>query len=504
MQYGIIIVIILAITSCMPVAKPGLDSTAQEGQSHIGEEIPRVDTTIWTERTELFVEFPVLIVDKISRFATHFTVLDGHQPVREGQVTVSLVKGQKGIRQMVETPSPPGIFNPSLQPKEAGVYQLIFDLKTPDFEDRILLDRVRVYTNEAEAIDDAGGTDETGNTISFLKEQAWRIEFQTALVKKGEIFDVVHTSGVWKAAPNAFKSLVANSSGIVEFADRNLTVGAKVYRGQVLMHVSSGDLTSDNLDSEIEKAKVTVDQLKLEYERKLVLQKAKIIPSAELEQVEARYKVAETYYKTLNAGYTSGGKQIKASFDGFIRSLNINNGDYAAEGTSLVTIGTYRSRLLEVQVNPADISHGEPIHNIWYQPRTHEWSNINESGGSLISIGKEVAQDQPLLALFAQITEEVAMPQGSFTKVQIEVGNQDRGLLVPESALLEDYGNYSVIVQLEGETFERRPVITGRRNGMQVEIKSGLNEGEVVVTKGAYQVKMASMSGQTPAHGHAH
>jgi cobalt-zinc-cadmium efflux system membrane fusion protein len=33
---------------------------------------------------------------------------------------------------------------------------------------------------------------------------------------------------------------------------------------------------------------------------------------------------------------------------------------------------------------------------------------------------------------------------------------------------------------------------------------SGLKLGEVVVTKGAYQVKMASMSGQVPAHGHSH
>jgi multidrug efflux pump subunit AcrA (membrane-fusion protein) len=96
------------------------------------------------------------------------------------------------------------------------------------------------------------------------------------------------------------------------------------------------------------------------------------------------------------------------------------------------------------------------------------------------------------------------MPQGSFTKVQIEVGNKAPGLLVPESALLEDYGSYSVIVELSGESFERRPVILGRRNGEQVEIKRGLDEGEIVVTKGAYQVKMASMSGQTPAHGHAH
>jgi multidrug efflux pump subunit AcrA (membrane-fusion protein) len=77
-------------------------------------------------------------------------------------------------------------------------------------------------------------------------------------------------------------------------------------------------------------------------------------------------------------------------------------------------------------------------------------------------------------------------------------------LVIPISALLEDYGSYSVIVQVSGESFERRPVKIGKRNGRNVEVLSGLETGEMVVTQGAYQVKMASMSGSTPAHGHEH
>ena len=59
-------------------------------------------------------------------------------------------------------------------------------------------------------------------------------------------------------------------------------------------------------------------------------------------------------------------------------------------------------------------------------------------------------------------------------------------------------------MQLSGETFERRPVSIGRENGDYIEIIEGLTAEEVVVTEGAYQVKMASMSGDVPAHGHAH
>ena len=96
------------------------------------------------------------------------------------------------------------------------------------------------------------------------------------------------------------------------------------------------------------------------------------------------------------------------------------------------------------------------------------------------------------------------MPEGSLTPVQIAMGDATQNTMIPVNALLEDYGSYSVIVQLSGEGFERRTVKIGKRNGKNVEILQGLEVGEVVVTKGAYQVKMASMSGSTPAHGHEH
>jgi len=115
-----------------------------------------------------------------------------------------------------------------------------------------------------------------------------------------------------------------------------------------------------------------------------------------------------------------------------------------------------------------------------------------------------VERDNPLISIYAQVNEDVDMPEGSLTEVQITIGNAKNGLVIPISALLEDYGSYSVIVQVSGESFERRPVKIGKRNGRNVEVLSGLETGEMVVTQGAYQVKMASMSGSTPAHGHEH
>ncbi|MGK7395133.1 MAG: efflux RND transporter periplasmic adaptor subunit [Candidatus Cyclobacteriaceae bacterium M3_2C_046] len=502
MRHIFITILSIAAFSCNRQAEDHGHAHDEFG-SH-GEETLTQDTTLWTGETELFVEFPALVAGRSSRFAVHFTKLEGHQPVREGSVTVSLIKDQKGIKHKVEAPSFPGIFSPALQPKEAGEYQLVFDLETPEYQDRIIVNNVRVFASAEEAEKGLGTEEEDDGTITFLKEQAWKIDFQTVLVIRGEIYDVINTSGVWKASPGGSKTLIASAGGVIGYVDANLTKGTIVKKGQPLMTISGSGLTSNNLSAEIEQARANFEQAKAEYERKKQLNELDIVPNAELEQVESRFKVAKSTYETLSSGYSAGGKQIRAPFDGYIKAINVNNGDFVNQGDNLITIGSHQSRLLEAHVNLSQAAGMENIHNIWYQPDYGRWSDLNGAGGTLLSVGKEVDPGQPQLPVYARVNEVVTAPEGSFTEVQIAVGDQREGLIIPASALLEDYGKYEAVVQLSGESFERRPVIKGRQNGEQVEIIKGLNPGEVVVSEGAYQVKMASMAGQVPAHGHTH
>lgn len=471
--------------------------------SHVGEEIPRVDYTIWTNQTELFVEFPVLIVGQPSKFAAHFTVMDKHQPVREGSVTVSLIKGEKGIRATAESPSSPGIFSPIIQPKEIGIHQLVFDLSTPQYKDKIVIKDVMVYANLEEANNAIGDIGEDGS-ISFLKEQVWKIDFQTAPVIKGEIYDVIKTSGVWQPAQGSVKTMVATANGTVNFATTNLTEGTEVKQGQLLMNVSSQGLASNNLSAEIAKAKANYDQATSEYNRKKELYESKIIPKSEFEKVESNYAIAKSQYQSLASGVSGGSKQIRAPFNGFIRSVNVANGDYAEQGTVLISIATEQSKVLKSQIAPTYGLTMQNIKNVWYQTEIGNWKSILDSEGEILSISKDVERDSPLISVYAKVNDAITLPDGSLTQVQIAMGNGEQGTLVPESALLEDYGNYSVMVQLSGESFERRPISIGQRNGKNVEALKGLQVGDVVVTTGAYQVKMASMSGSTPAHGHEH
>jgi len=431
-------------------------------------------------------------------------VLEKHRPVREGSVTVSLIKGGNGIRNTADAPTSPGIFSPSIQPKEAGSHQLVFDIETPTLTDKIVIDDVTVFANLEEAKEALGTEAEDDGSITFLKEQAWKMDFQTAPVVSDTIYDVINTSGVWMPSPGSARSLVANADGLVDFAMDNLTEGTPVKKGQLLMTLSSRGLAANNLGAEIASAKAKFQQAKSEYDRKKELYGSKIVPKSEFEKVESDYLVARSNYESLSAGVSGNGKQVRASFNGFIKAIHVSNGEYAAQGKPLVSVGTHRSKMLKTQVAPSSGLTMENVQGIWFRTETAKWKSVTEAGGSILSISKDVERDNPLISVYAQVNEEVDMPEGSLTEVQIAMGNAKKSITIPVNALLEDYGSYSVIAQLSGESFERRPVKIGKRNGENVEILNGLETGEMVVTQGAYQVKMASMSGSTPAHGHEH
>ena len=79
-----------------------------------------------------------------------------------------------------------------------------------------------------------------------------------------------------------------------------------------------------------------------------------------------------------------------------------------------------------------------------------------------------------------------------------------RGTAVPRAAVLLEAGRPYVFVQLGGERFARRYIDITTRDGDWVGVKAGLKIGDRVVTRGAYEVRLASAARGLPAEGHVH
>jgi len=77
-------------------------------------------------------------------------------------------------------------------------------------------------------------------------------------------------------------------------------------------------------------------------------------------------------------------------------------------------------------------------------------------------------------------------------------------LAIPDEAIVLDNGRPSAFVLLEGESFEKRDLQLGVKDGGFTEVKSGLRAGERIATRGAYEIKLSSLSPATFGHGHVH
>ena len=75
---------------------------------------------------------------------------------------------------------------------------------------------------------------------------------------------------------------------------------------------------------------------------------------------------------------------------------------------------------------------------------------------------------------------------------------------IPETALTEEQGAYFVYVNIHDDEYRKQEVKIGETDGIRREILKGLNVGDVVVTRGAVQVKLASVKGTIPGHTHNH
>jgi membrane fusion protein, heavy metal efflux system len=91
---------------------------------------------------------------------------------------------------------------------------------------------------------------------------------------------------------------------------------------------------------------------------------------------------------------------------------------------------------------------------------------------------------------------------GAAIVVTVKAGTPRKVLAVPRKAVVEISTQPFVFVQRGGESFLKRRVKTGISDGTFVEISSGVEPGDRVVTEGGFDIHIASLSGTVESHKH--
>ncbi|NHZ82277.1 efflux RND transporter periplasmic adaptor subunit [Massilia sp. CCM 8695] len=476
--------------------------------------------THFSDKTELFVEFVRLAVGRESSFAAHMTTLSDFKPVSAGKMTITLSgAGQPDETFTVDAPARAGIFRPVATPRHVGQRNVTFRLVTPTFTSVHEVGPVTVYASKEAAMKAQAAEKPDGpGAISYLKEQQWQTDYGLTAVAKRPLRAAVAATGTLRAPASHDAQLTAIAAGQVSAAGSFPRVGMKVKQGDVLAYLVprlGGDTDVATLEVAAQKARIAAQAAGRERERLEALYQQEAVPekrvsTARSEESLARADLAGAerrlgMYRKGGAG--GAGIAIRAPISGTVAEVSVAPGGYINEGQPLLHIADSERLWLEVRVAESDLGRiGQPSGASFSVDGFETPFEVSErSGGRVVGFGNvidPVTRSAPLLFEFANPDQRLRI--GMAVRASVFSGKATEVIAIPATALIDDNGQSVVYVQRGGEAFERRAVQLGMRDGEWVEIRSGVAVGERVVSKGAYQVRLAATAPAAMGEGHVH
>ena len=337
--------------------------------------------------------------------------------------------------------------------------------------------------------------------IIFPKAQAAKTTFEVREIQPASFNQVVKTTGQVLAAPGDEAVIVATSNGVVSFSSNKLTEGTKVQKGQSLFQISSKDIAEGDYYT---KVKATYEAAKASYDRAEALVKDKIISQKEFESTKLEFENAKTAYNAVSNNKTAKGVSVNAPINGHMKNILVKEGEYITVGQPLATVSQNQRLVLRAEVSQRYYNAMQSVKSANFKtPYDNKVYSLEDLNGRLLSFGKTSNENSFFIPVSFEFDNKGEVIPGSFVEVYLISAPIENTLSIPVSALTNEMGIYYVYVQIDEEGYRKQEVALGANNGKEVQIIKGLHPGDRVVTKGAYQVKMASASGAIP-HGHSH
>ncbi len=347
--------------------------------------------------------------------------------------------------------------------------------------------RAGAGSHEGHEHDHEGHSEHGHDHIVFTCDQAVSAGLETETVGPSTFHQIIKTSGQVLNSVGGEAIVAATSSGIVSFV-RPFTEGAAVLNGQALAVVSARSLADGD---PLSRARIELDAAEREYRRAETLSEGRIISQKDLDEAKRRYETART---TVSAG--SG--RATSPLTGYVKDILVNEGEYVSAGQAVATV--VRNDIMQLRAEVPERYFDALSSVTGANFRTSYGAEVYHAD-KLLSYGR--ASDGAYIPVIFDFANDGGLVSGSFAEVWLLGAPRENVLSVPRSALSEEQGLYFVYVRHGDEDFVKQEVVLGDDNGERVRILDGLSAGDVVVTKGVTQVRLAAMSGIIP-EGHSH
>ena len=317
------------------------------------------------------------------------------------------------------------------------------------------------------------GSATISNEISLDQEQIQLGNIHTDTIRNGFTGDKMTLTGTLNFDQKKLSSLNARVEGrITTLYFKN--IGDYVHKGDKLYDIYSEELNSAKQEYVTILLQKNVDITLVNYPALVEAAKEKLVlwgmSNGQIDQLK---KIKEVPTET----------SFYSDQDGYITNLNIKEGDYVTEGGAVMQLADMSTLWAEAQVYTSQLSSFDQNGTATVQIPDLNDLQIN---GHIDFVNPEIDPNTRINLVRVTIANIDKQLHPGMPVYVLLNGNRHNAISLPEDAVLRD-GNGSVIwVETKSGTYHPRMVKTGVDDGDFIEILSGLQAGEVVVTSGAY------------------
>jgi RND family efflux transporter MFP subunit len=302
----------------------------------------------------------------------------------------------------------------------------------------------------------------------YDKEQAINVQADTVQIENVNV--EFSYSGTFE--PNKETKISAELQGKIN--EILVDVGSIVNKGQSLVQ-----LDNSLLKLQLQTIEVQIEGLETDVNRYTILGKADAIQGVQLEKAELGLKSAKvqraTFLEQINK------TTIKAPFNGVVTAKLSEEGAFAAPGVPLLQITDITNLKFTVNVPENELSKFKL--NQSYSLTADAYSEILLTGKTTM-IGSKANMGSSFPVQFTvNNTSDLKIKSGMFGKVILKNDTQEKGIIIPASAIVGTANQPQVYLIKNGKSVLQNIAISKKIQNNAI-VSSGLNEGDVIVTNG--------------------
>lgn len=332
-----------------------------------------------------------------------------------------------------------------------------------------------------------------------------KITIETVTATKGDITETVTATGTLESVTQVDVGTQVTGKVVKLFADYN----SIVKKGELIAEIDKTLLESEveAADANMESARETYEYTKKNYERDKALYDKQLISDYEYETSKNSYRVAELNYQKskadrVKAAENLGYAEIYAPIDGIVISREVEIGQTVVanmEVANIFTIADLNNMQVIGDVDEADIGQVKTGQRVTFtvdaypddtfsgtvtQVRLNPTEESNVVTYEVV-VSADNSEGKLIPGLTANLTIYTAEAKNA---VQIPVSalkftpKDIPGQSLPQPAEKAPESDKQMVWALRDNKLVPTPVTTGVNNGINVEIKSGLNAGDTIAT----------------------